>query len=394
MRIPLSASSFESATARYAAALLVTTIVFLIRLLLNPIFGDYLPYITFFPAIAFSAWFCGTGPSILSVVVTILAARYWFIAPTHAFSLPHTAQSLGIVFFVFASSVIIALGEANRRSAERVRTTRKELEAQVQQRTIELNTANKQLRELTGHVLHLQDAERRRIARELHDSAGQSLAVLAISLSRIETDTKKQIESLAKLVGSAADSAALVNEIITTIRSVSYLLHPPMLDEAGLAPALRWFIEGFAERSKIAVDLDLSSDFGRLPQDFETAIFRVVQECLTNILRHSESQVARVSIARSANDVRIEVRDQGKGISPEKLSEMGDSPTLGVGLRGMRERIRQLGGILELSSDGAGKGTLVTVQLPVASSVALAASSTADHRFSYAENTDSGPTKG
>jgi signal transduction histidine kinase len=268
--------------------------------------------------------------------------------------------------FVFASSIIIAFGERNHRSSERIRITREELEAQVSQRTIELNIANQQLRELTSHVLHLQDEERRRIARELHDSAGQSLVVLAMNLTRVETEAKAQMASLTKTLATVADSAVLVNELSMGIRTISYLLHPPMLDEAGLGPAMRWYIQGFAERSKIVVDLDLSDDFGRLSQDLETTIFRVVQECLANILRHSESRVAKVRIERSAEEVRIEVRDKGKGIAPEKLSEIAVSHTLGVGIRGMQERVRQLGGTLKITSDGANKGTLVVALFPLA----------------------------
>jgi two-component system NarL family sensor kinase len=223
-------------------------------------------------------------------------------------------------------------------------------------------------------VLHLQDEERRRIARELHDSAGQSLAALAMNVSKLETEVKAQMDTLAKTAITAADTTALVNEITTDIRTVSYLLHPPMLDEAGLGPALRWYIKGFAERSRIAVELDRPDDFGRLAKDLETAIFRVVQECLTNIVRHSESRTAKIRIIRCEGDVRVEVRDQGKGIPSEKLKEMALAPTPGVGIRGMRERIRQLGGNLEMDSDGEGKGTVVVALLPTGRVSALAAS--------------------
>jgi len=366
MRGSLSDRVFKSASTRYAAAFLATTIALLLRLALSPVLGDYLPFIGLFAAVAFSAWYCGTKASILAVVVAIIGARYWFIHPLHAFSIPDAAQSLGMFVFVFASSIIIAFGERNHRSNERIRITREELEAQVSQRTTELNIANQQLRELTSHVLHLQDEERRRIARELHDSAGQSLVVLAMNLTRLETEAKAQMASLTKTLATTADSAVLVSELSTGIRTISYLLHPPMLDEAGLVPAMRWYIQGFAERSKIVVDLDLSDDFGRLSQDLETTIFRVVQECLANILRHSESRVANVSIERSAEEVRIEVRDKGKGIAPGKLSEIAVSHTPGVGIRGMQERVRQLGGTLKITSDGADKGTLVVALFPFA----------------------------
>lgn len=370
----LSAPILKSATTRYTAALLAIAIALFVRLLLNPLLGEDLPYITLLAALAFAALFCGRGPSLVAVVAAILGARYWFIHPTHTLGIPDAPQSLGVLGFLFTACIIIAFGEMNRRNVDRIRSIREELEAQVKQRTMELDAANKDLSKLTGHVLHLQDEERRRIARELHDSAGQSLAALVMNLSKVETEVKAQMARLADTIATTADSAALVNEITRDIRTISYLLHPPMLDEAGLGPALRWYIQGFAERSKIAVDLDLSDEFGRLPQEFETAIFRVVQECLTNILRHSESGVATIRLRRSSGDVRMEVRDKGNGIPPEKLSEMAASQTPGVGIRGMQERVRQLGGTLDVDSDGIGKGTVVVVQLPLPVPTALAAS--------------------
>ena len=137
------------------------------------------------------------------------------------------------------------------------------------------------------------------------------------------------------------------------------------LDEVGLTSGLRSFLDGFTERSKISVTLELPEDLGRLPQDLETAIFRIVQECLTNIHRHSESQVARIRISRSDSQVSLEVEDQGKGIPPEKREAMDSGGTPGVGIRGMRERLRQLGGTLEIKSNG--RGTVVAARLPVAS---------------------------
>jgi two-component system, NarL family, sensor kinase len=151
------------------------------------------------------------------------------------------------------------------------------------------------------------------------------------------------------------------------IRTISYLLHPPMLDEAGLVPAVRWYLQGFSERSNIAVDLDMLESFERLPRDLETTIFRLVQECLTNIHRHSDSRVATIRISRMDDHVEVEVRDQGKGIPQEKLSEMISSGTAGVGIGGMRERARQLGGTLEVKSEGEGRGTTVLARLPVGS---------------------------
>ena len=161
-----------------------------------------------------------------------------------------------------------------------------------------------------------------------------------------------------------------MNELSRDLRTISHLLHPPLLDEVGLSSALRSFLEGFTDRSKINVDFEIPDDFGRLPQDVETAVFRVVQECLTNVHRHSGSDVAKICLARSNGHVRVEVADQGKGIPPEKKAAMNSAGMPGVGIRGMRERLRQLGGTLQIASNGV--GTVVIAELPVASTSSTA----------------------
>jgi PAS domain S-box-containing protein len=218
------------------------------------------------------------------------------------------------------------------------------------------------LRVLSSRLLQLQDDERRRLARELHDSAGQLLAGLAMNLDRLESGRVKI--SAADAGATLGESRSLVSELTTELRTISHLLHPPLLDEVGLSSALRMFLEGFTQRSKIKVDFQIPDDFGRLPQDFETAIFRVVQECLTNIHRHSESLVANIRITRDNKQVFVEVEDKGKGIPPEKRYAMDSAGTPGVGIRGMRERLRQLGGSLEISSEGHGKGTIMLARFP------------------------------
>ena len=347
-------------TERYAVALLATVVALLVRLALNPILGDYVPYITLFPAVAFCAWYCGIGPSILGGVLAVIGARYWFIQPVHSLRVPGTPQAVGILAFPIVFSVLIAMGEARRRREELLWAAQGELEEAVKQRTVELDRTNQNLRELSARLLQLQDDERRRIARELHDSVGQLLTALGINLAAVGTD----IERLTKTANTVNDSAALVQELIKETRTISHLLHPPLLDEAGLGSALRWFVEGFAQRSKIKVDLEFPADFGRLSRESETAIFRTVQECLTNIHRHSESPTATIRITAADGQVRVEIEDRGRGIPPEKQFEMASTGTPGVGIRGMRERLRQLGGSLDIHSNG--KGTVVVARLPVA----------------------------
>jgi signal transduction histidine kinase len=225
----------------------------------------------------------------------------------------------------------------------------------------ERKRAEEGLRTISGRLLQMQDEERRRIARELHDSAGQTLVALDMNLSSIQREAKQLSPHALK---TCSESLELVKTLSRELRTISHLLHPPLLDEAGLPSAVRWYVEGFAERSKIAVNLELDADLGRLSSECETAIFRIVQECLTNIHRHSGSPTASIRISRSPREVKVEVRDQGKGISVQKQRNPG-SMKRGVGIQGMQERVRQLGGRLEIHS---GKdGTTVIAILPTES---------------------------
>jgi PAS domain S-box-containing protein len=232
----------------------------------------------------------------------------------------------------------------------------------------ERRKAEESLRLLTGRLLQMQDDERRRIARELHDSAGQILAAISMNLTPL---TETNIPAAART--AIDESLELVDELSRDLRTISHLLHPPLLDEVGLSSALRYYLEGFTERSNIDVGFEIPEDFGRLSQDMEVAIFRFVQECLTNIHRHSGSPIAQVRIARLEDQVRIEVEDRGRGIPLEKRKAMDSVGVPGVGIRGMRERIRQLGGHLEIDSGGNTKGTLMIASLPIVSPSASAA---------------------
>jgi signal transduction histidine kinase len=358
----ISAWISSSPVRRYAAAFAVMLLALGMRRAVNAVAGGDVPYITLLPAVAFAAWFCGVGPSLLTIFLGLAGTKYWFIASFHSFAVYDNREWLGILEFLAAAGVIAVVGEVSHRGHESLRIAQGQLEERVQQRTAELDDANQSLGQLTARLLHLQDEERRRIARELHDSVGQTIAALSMNLSAVQDD----IARLNKTASAVAESATLVNDLSTGIRTISYLLHPPLLDEAGLSSALRWYIEGFAERSKIKVELEFPNDFARLPRDLETAIFRVVQECLTNIHRHSESPVAKIRIKQSAGRVCIEIEDQGRGIPAEKWAEIVSRGTPGVGIRGMRERLRQLGGSLEIHSDGPGKGTKVVAELAAA----------------------------
>jgi len=220
--------------------------------------------------------------------------------------------------------------------------------------------AEQELRQLSGRLMRLQDEERRRIARELHDSTAQALAALLMNLGAVQRSAAR----LGKKARQAlAESLDLAKQCSQEVRTVSYLLHPPLLEELGLISALRHYVDGYTQRSGIRVELEAPPDFGRLPQEIELALFRVVQECLTNVHRHSGSPTARVRLAREFDGVRLEVRDEGRGIPPEKLGRAGQVlPGLGVGIAGMQERLRQLGGRLGIVSGD--RGTTVTAIIP------------------------------
>jgi PAS domain S-box-containing protein len=212
----------------------------------------------------------------------------------------------------------------------------------------------------TVRLMKIQDEERRRIARELHDSAGQTLTVLSLSLAQLVQSAEVIAPELAK---EGKQIEEVVQQLHREIRTTSYLLHPPLLDEAGLSAALSWYVQGIVERSGISIDLSISDNLGRLSPDMELAIFRMVQECLTNIHRHAESKTASIRIARENESIRIEVQDHGKGISPERLTEI-QSRNAGVGIRGIRERLRHFNGEMKIESNGSGTRVLASIPIP------------------------------
>src|SRR5580692_322069 len=221
-------------------------------------------------------------------------------------------------------------------------------------------TAKRQILEFAARLQTMQDEERRRLARELHDSVGQTLAALSMNIGIAQAQSHKLDALGARAV---SENAHLVDQVSREIRTISHLLHPPLLDVAGLASALRWYVDGFSERSHIKVDLEIPQDFGRLPDEMEIAIFRIVQECLTNIHRHSGSTTATIRLDQKGDRLTVEVQDRGKGISLEKQHELIELGRGGVGFAGMRERLRLLGGTLEIKSDES--GTTVSAILKV-----------------------------
>ncbi len=231
---------------------------------------------------------------------------------------------------------------------------------QINSNVSQRKEAEDALRELSGRLLHLQDEERRRLARELHDSTGQTLAALQMTLTLILQRAQGGDEETAKLLEEAVEMGS---QVVKEIRTLSYLLHPPLLDEAGLTSALSWYVDGLTQRSKLKIDLQIASDLGRLSQDQEIAIFRVVQECLTNIHRHSGSSTAKIDIKRTPSEICLTVADTGSGIPEKDPAANGTGKTAGVGIRGMRERVRDLGGHMQIRPSNP--GTIVEANFPL-----------------------------
>ena len=486
---PLSSLSPAASTVvRYILGILAAVGSLLLRDFLSPFFGQHNPYHTAWLAVVFSAWYCGLGPSIVTVIIGATGIWYWFLPPIHQLNGKAVPEISGLLGFLVFSAVIIALGESTRRSIAKqekaeqdLRRAQEQLEQGVRERTadlqkrtaeviekatlldlandaifiktksaaaedtisywnkgaerlygwtasealgrnpaellctsypiplekieqhevwegelqhttrdgrriivvsrwttlrnesglpvgwMEINTditdrkrAENAARSLSGRILSLQDDERRRIARGLHDSLGQYLAALKMQLGLMSMSNVDHSTLI-------SEASQIVDRCITETRTVSHLLHPPLLDEAGFGSAARWFVEGFAQRSGVAVDLSLPADLGRLRSDVEIALFRALQEALTNVHRHSASAKADIRVALEQNQVRLKVQDYGNGMSPETLRQLHEGAgKTGVGVAGMRERVRELGGYMTIQSDP--RGTLLTVVLPLAHS--------------------------
>jgi len=238
-----------------------------------------------------------------------------------------------------------------RRAEEKLRRHQAELESLVEQRTAAL-------RQLSSRLLSLQDSERRRIARELHDSLGQFLVAL-----------KLNVDILRRSPGRAdlwSQSEELMERCIAEVRTLSYLLHPPTMDAVGIASAARWYVEGFGLRSGLKLNLDAPNDPVRLPDATELVLFRVLQEALTNVHRHSGASAADILIRQSPGQVTLEVRDNGSGMDKEMLDRFRETGAgRGVGLMSMHERARELGGKFELESSGAGTSVRITIPVSV-----------------------------
>jgi two-component system, NarL family, sensor kinase len=230
----------------------------------------------------------------------------------------------------------------------------------------EAEQRKEEYRKLSSRLITMQDEERRRLALDLHDSTAQRLAALTMNLDVVEAD-KQDLDGRARR--ALAESRSLAEQCSREVRTLAYLLHPPLLDEAGLLSAVRWFLEGFSKRSGIRVEMDLG-EVGRLPRPVETALFRVVQESLTNVHRHASTATASIRLTSTVDAVSLEIQDAGHGLREHVTGQNGTlvPEALGIGIQGMRERVRLLGGHLDV--EFADEGTTVRATVPLHSTAA------------------------
>jgi signal transduction histidine kinase len=343
--------------AAFVSLLLVGVIVFSDFLFSNA--QDHPLKFLCIPFVVWVAFEMSPRAAALTILVFAAVAVGSALHSARGASIPNESLLVTQVFFsvVALTSLLVSATVMERDKHEQTLEKAKiELEEKVFERT-------QQLEGLSARLLQAHDQERRKIARELHDSTGQSLAVLTMNLSACSKTAEKVSPELA---GKLAENQKIVRAVSDELRTTSYLLHPPLLDEMGLQAGLRSYIKGFKERSNIDVSLNLFENLDRLPPELELMIFRVVQECLTNIHRHSGSSTATISLSNSMGRLNLQIRDRGKGMSPEKLAAVAGPGTAGVGLRGMRERVKAFGGEFEILSDG--KGTLVRAVIPLRAS--------------------------
>jgi two-component system, NarL family, sensor histidine kinase FusK len=341
------------------------------------VFGDFLfPTVQSYPlkfiCIPFVVWVAfelRPREAALAVLAFSVVAIGSALHAARGVSIPNESLLVIQVFLsvVAMTSLLVSVAVSERnRHGETLQKAKVELEERVLERTRELEDriarqerAEQAVRGLSARLLQTQDQERRRIARELHDSTGQSLAALTMILAKLR---KKASSINSEFSRELDESEQIARAVSDELRTTSYLLHPPLLDEMGLRAGLRWYVEGFKERSNIEVSLNLPENLERLPTELELMLFRVVQECLTNVHRHSESPSVTICLCNSNEKLTLEIRDQGKGMPADRLVAVIGPGTVGVGMRGMRERVKAFGGELEILSGS--QGTVVRAVIP------------------------------
>jgi signal transduction histidine kinase len=316
--------------------------------------------------LAFGTFIIACGFTHLMDVVVLWKPLYWLAGGVKAITaFASLATAIVLPFQISGVLQMVVAARVSEQRRQRLEQKNGELQRANECLNHEITkriAAEESLQCLSGRLLQAQDDERRRFARELHDSVGQLLTGAALNVSALKRQGVGTSRKSAKRLLS--DCAESVKESLREVRTISYLLHPPMLDETGLADALRWYARGFSDRSEVRVHLEISPDLNQLSQELRTAVFRIVQEALTNVHRHSGSKTAEIHLHKCSSQIQLTIRDHGKGMPSQLTSTNGCVQlTEGVGIRGMRERVLQLRGNMKIESTG--NGTLLEVILPI-----------------------------
>jgi signal transduction histidine kinase len=343
----------------YAVAVLSVGLALAARLALDPILGNRQPLATFIIAVAVSAWFGGVWPGLVALVLGYLTADWFFIPERGALGLlhPEAADFVGLGLYMLVGGTITLLTESLRLARQRA-----DREADAARASeARLAASQRELRALAGHLQSVREEERTRMARELHDHLGQVLTGLRLELSWLSGRLmRSEIEASHALVESTRSMMDLVDETVETVRRTATELRPGVLDDLGLAAAIEWQAADFQKRTKIRSEVAISLDSATPHRDLSTAVFRIVQEALTNVARHASAGHVSIALGTSGGQLLLEIADDGRGITELEQSGAGS-----LGLLGIRERARLLGG--EVTITGVpGMGTTVTARMPLA----------------------------
>lgn len=347
----------------YPLAIGTTIAATLVRQGLDPLLGKEYPYITYMFAIIFTAWYAGFGPSLVALILGFLSAAYFFVYPRGSVEVYGLDSQIGMVLYITVGVSSILFSEsmhaANRRANANARELLKQ-QADLEHEIEERRQAQQAHIELMRRLVSVQEEERRRISRELHDQCGQDLTAMRLGL--------KLLESLVTVEGKVADQfhslRDLLDQVASEMHHIAMELRPPALDELGLQFAMDGYVRTWSLRTGITVDFECQgmNDI-RVSADAETALYRILQEALTNVAKHAEATRVSVVLERTGANIRLIVEDQGRGFDVGELSASSDARRQ-LGVLGMRERLDAVGGTLEIESV-IGTGTTVFARVPV-----------------------------
>ena len=342
-----------SNVARYAAAFVAVIIAAVIRLWLDPLFGERSPYITYVVAIIIIAWFAGKGPAILTMICGFLSAFYLFASPRGSFQVSGIDAQIGTLWYIATGIFSITFTELTRSAERRANAVALELQDKqslLEQEIHERRVAQQECTSLLRRIVSAQEDERRRISRDLHDQCGQDLTAMKLEL-KILSETLKPPGEVRQRLDSLR---MLIDRVTDEVHHLSLKLRPSVLDDLGLMTAVENYLQSWKSLTGVPVDFECRGwDERRVPDEIETALYRVLQEALTNVVRHAKADAVNVLLTRDSDHIDLIIEDRGRGFSVPVAS-----PQPRLGLLGMRERMEAVGGRLEIES-AEGLGTTV-----------------------------------